>query len=157
MSTPNMFSVVQEVESRYPNIIYSESKKFTDIVAYRLSKIDPRWGRKVRIANDWESRNDDALAYRNSSDSDKDYVDIVQACNSPNAAIQWLEFPGPNTGNGYWMRAREVEETPTPDPDPNPNPDPSIINRLNSLEAKVLKYEEVIVKLRAVINSILST
>ena len=88
------------------DLIKNDSFAFTDAVCGELAQKDPNWGRKVRRAGDWSSRNSDAIAYRFGSDDNKALVDIVYNSTdpggppNPNAGPAWQVYPGPNAGNG---------------------------------------------------------
>lgn len=101
---PNESATVVAVAGSTGDLIKTDSTAFTDTVCSALARKDPNWGRKVRRAGDWSSRNADALAYRFGSDENKALVDIVVASDSAQATPAWQVFPGPNTGNGYWMK-----------------------------------------------------
>jgi hypothetical protein len=111
MAAPNELATVQACAAATGDLINRDSTAFTDYVARVLHARDPRWGRKVRRAGDWSSRNNDALAYLDDDGNPdhKDLIDIVFAGNdpggppSPAAAPSWQHHEGPNAGNGAWM------------------------------------------------------
>ena len=107
---PDESAFVRDMAVRTGDLIKNNSFAFTDAVCSALAQKDPNWGRKVRQAGVWESRNSDAIAYRFGSDDNKALVDIVYNSTdpggppNPNAAPAWQVYPGPNTGNGFWMK-----------------------------------------------------
>jgi len=110
---PDESAFVVAMAAQTGDLIKNDSYAFTDAVCAALAQKDPNWGRKVRSAGDWSSRNSDAIAYRFGSDDNKALVDIVYNSTdpggppNPNAAPAWQVYPGPNTGNGYWMKCYE--------------------------------------------------
>jgi hypothetical protein len=107
---PDESAFVVSMASATGDLIKNDSYAFTDAVCSALAQKDPNWGRKVRRAGDWSSRNSDAIAYRFGSDENKALIDIVYNSTdpggppNPNAGPAWQVYPGPNTGNGYWMQ-----------------------------------------------------
>jgi hypothetical protein len=110
---PDESAFVVAMVAQTGDLIKNDSYAFTDTVCAALAQKDPNWGRKVRRAGDWSSRNSDAIAYRFGSDDNKALVDIVYNSTDPggppmpNAAPAWQVFPAPNTGNGFWMKCYE--------------------------------------------------
>jgi hypothetical protein len=126
---PDESAFVVAMAAKTGDLIKNDSYAFTDAVCAALAQGDPNWGRKVRRAGDWSSRNSDAIAYRFGSDDNKALVDIVYNSTdpggppNPNAGPAWQVYPGPNTGNGYWMKCYEAPPPPpTPPTPPTPTP-----------------------------------
>jgi hypothetical protein len=122
MAAPNELATVQACAAATGDLINRDSTAFTDYVARVLHARDPRWGRKVRIAGDWGSRNNDALAYLDADGNPdhKDLIDIVVSASdpggppSPTAAPSWQVHAGPNAGNGAWMAPAANDGEPPP-------------------------------------------